>query len=440
MNACLAALATVCVLAGSPAWAQSTTVSSNPADGATGVSRSASIVFTFSAAMDTSSQASFYSLTPAGAYPVTSVWSAGNTVLTCTPVSSFPASTTISWVVGGQDANGGQVFGQGTFTTGTSGGGGGGGGSGTNAITTFSAGKLYYNEQLTSGPATPMADFAYAFTASTSLASNRTATAVTVTVPNTASPKNLTQNFSRPEDYFFFDYTNNAATFESLYPEGSYGFSVTGTPNNLQGTVTLPTTMLQPNAPHVSNFDLAQTIDATKDFTLTWDPFTNGTASDFISVAVSDNNGKTLFQTPGPGTNGALNGTAKSVVIKAGKLTANTSNSTAIVFYRWTAVTNATYASVAFRATETQLELVTTGGAASAPPTVSNPSWSPNGLSFDVGTSANQVLTVRFTTDLSLPVSQWQKLFTTNSPGASVHLVVPKQAGSSGFIRLQNGP
>src|SRR5450432_2501228 len=66
------------------------TVSVVPANFATGVSPGAPVVFTFSTAMNTDpdvTSAQFYSggATPA---PVVSVWSAGNTVLTCTPSRS----------------------------------------------------------------------------------------------------------------------------------------------------------------------------------------------------------------------------------------------------------------------------------------------------------------------------------------------------------------
>src|SRR6478672_6087525 len=58
-----------------------TTVTSNPANGATGVSVSAPVVFTFSAAMDTAnSSVTFYSTTPFGSYPVSESWNAANTV------------------------------------------------------------------------------------------------------------------------------------------------------------------------------------------------------------------------------------------------------------------------------------------------------------------------------------------------------------------------
>src|SRR5579859_2522449 len=122
--------------------AQTTITNSIPADGATGVSPTAAVEFDFSAPMNTSSTfASFYTMSPPGAYPVSSVWSSGNTVLTCTPIASFAANVAISWVVSGMDGNGMQVFAQGSFTTGT--GSGGPTGYGTNKYTTFALGKLY---------------------------------------------------------------------------------------------------------------------------------------------------------------------------------------------------------------------------------------------------------------------------------------------------------
>jgi len=419
-------------------WAQSTTVSSNPLNGATGVSPSAPVVFTFSAAMNTSSASALFTTLPSGFYPVNSVWSAGNTVLTCTPLSPFPNDTEITWTVFGMDGTGGFVSDTGTFTTGT-GTGGGGGGSGTNKITTFSAGKLYFYDQNTAGAPIPNDTAAYSFSAATSLASNVVATAATVTLPTGGAPVVLTQNFLHHEDYNFFDFKTNAAAFEAAYPQGNYVFNVTATPANLQVTVTLPQAMAQPNAPHVSNFAAAQAVNASQAFTLDWDAFQGGTASDVITVSVSDNQGKTVFATPNPGTNGALAGTATSVVIPSGKLAANTSNTLEVVFYHFVAVSNATYATIAFRATGTQLNLSTIGTAGSVP-TVSNPVWSSGGFGFDVSTSPNQGLKVLYSTDCSLPTSMWQVLMTTNSPGSSVHIAIPSQVGAAGFFRLENSP
>lgn len=98
--------------------AQPVIVSSVPANNATGVSTTTTIVFTFSVAMNpaATSPTFFGDFT---LYPTAKSWSAGNTVLTCTPGSAFPAGMKITWSVTGQSA-GGQTLGgipAGTFTT-----------------------------------------------------------------------------------------------------------------------------------------------------------------------------------------------------------------------------------------------------------------------------------------------------------------------------------
>ena len=116
------------------------TVSSNPANGATGVSLTAPVVFTFSGPVDTNqTTASFLSAAnPLTPLPVTSIWNNGSNQLSCIPSPAFPATQIIFWSVDGP------VSDSGYFTTGT---GSGGTGSGTNAITTFSVGKVYSWDQ-----------------------------------------------------------------------------------------------------------------------------------------------------------------------------------------------------------------------------------------------------------------------------------------------------
>ena len=104
------------------AHAQPTIVSTVPPTGASGVSRSAAVIITFSEAMNTSlTMAYFFDLTTFQQLPTSLSWSAGNTVLTCTPTPSFPASRTISWTVSnGQNPAGAPLAGYsgGTFATG----------------------------------------------------------------------------------------------------------------------------------------------------------------------------------------------------------------------------------------------------------------------------------------------------------------------------------
>ena len=418
--------------------ARAQTITSDPADGATGVSVSGPVTFTFSSAVDpTQTTASFYSTSPAGFYPVSPTWSAGNTVLTCTPSSPFPANATISWSVI-VNVTPVPVFAMGSFSTGA-GSGGGGGGSGTNAITTLSIGKVYIYEQTNSSAPTIVTNVAYGFIATVSLASNRTASAVTVMVPGASAATSLNQNFVAHEDYYFYAYNEtNAAAFEQTYPQGNYVYNVTGSPSNLQATVSMPSTMLQPNAPHISNFAALQSLNATQAVTVTWDAFQGGTSSDYIGLSLSDGAGE-VFHTPYPGTNGVLVGTALSATIPAGTLAGGTNYLATLVFYRFNAVSNATYAAVGYRTSGTEFSIYTTG-AASTVPVVSNPTWSGGGIGFDVATSPNQAVKVKYSTDLSLPTSQWQTLLTTNSPGTSVHITIPPQAGAAVFFRLQSGP
>jgi hypothetical protein len=121
-----------------PLRAQSTTVTANPANGATGVGRDVPMVFTFSKAIDTeASSASFIQMMPTTAFlEVTTTWADSNKRMTCTPVGgNWPAGATIQWILSATDVDGVEIteppFGippMGTFTTGS-----GGGSTDTNA-------------------------------------------------------------------------------------------------------------------------------------------------------------------------------------------------------------------------------------------------------------------------------------------------------------------
>ena len=101
------------------AHSQPVILSSVPANGATGVSTATTIVFTFSVAMNPGATSPLVYDDNFTIHPTAKSWSAGNTVLTCTPGSALPAGMRITWVVTGQSA-GGQPLGgipTGTFTT-----------------------------------------------------------------------------------------------------------------------------------------------------------------------------------------------------------------------------------------------------------------------------------------------------------------------------------
>ncbi|MGO8926332.1 MAG: Ig-like domain-containing protein [Limisphaerales bacterium] len=107
------------------AHAQPTIVSTVPPTGASGVSLSAAVVITFSEAMNTNlTLAYLFDSSTLELLSASLSWSAGNTVLACTPTGGFPANQTIWWtVMNGQDPAGVPLSGYtgGSFTTGSGG-------------------------------------------------------------------------------------------------------------------------------------------------------------------------------------------------------------------------------------------------------------------------------------------------------------------------------
>jgi hypothetical protein len=418
--------------------AQPTIVSVSPTNGAAGVSPTTQVVFTFSTSMNTSSSALFSNLTANTFVPTTPVWSANNTVLTYTAIPSFGNNSVITWSVFGFDSQFNPLTGttSGSFTTGS--GGGTGGGSGTNKITSFIVGKLYSFDQTSTAAPTADPTTPYIFGADTILASNRTATNITLTLPASGAVSNLAQNPVEPELYYLAAFNTNQTTFENTFQEGDYIFNVRAVASNQTVTVTLPLTMQQPNAPHVTDYAAAQAINPAQPFTLTWDPFVGGTSTDVVYVVVSGT-ATNVFETGNLGSTNALNGTAVSVIIPAGTLQANSNYNGSIGFYHAVFGTNdPTYSTTAYRATTTRFTLAT-GSSVSSPLVITNAFWSPGTVNFDILCSTGQTFTVLWATNLQ--GAPWQTLYTTSSPGSRVHVSDPRGSSFRSLMyRARNGP
>lgn len=108
------------------------------------------------------------------------------------------------------------------------------------------------------------------------------------------------------------------AALNAAYGTGSYQFTINTVADGIKTpTLALPASSY-PNSPTITNFEAAQNIDWTQDFTLTWGAFAGGNATDNIQVTIRRKNGTQLFATPQFGASGALIGTATSVFIPAG--------------------------------------------------------------------------------------------------------------------------
>jgi len=350
------------------AMAQPTIVSTVPTSGATSVTPGAAVVFNFSTAMNPAATYVVLSdVTASNESPTVILgWNAGNTVLTCTPSPQFANNHMIQWNVEGQDTVGNFLTGttSGSFTTVM----GVNGGSGTNAQTTFLLGKYVLYRQTTNGPP-PL--FIYEFVGQSTLASNRTATAVTLTTPATPPRTNvLVESLLQPEQYQTNLFTPSVTNLDTNFPAGSYVFNVANGVSNQQVTVNLPNYSL-PNAPQIMNYTNAQAVNPSQPFTVFWNTFTNGGGADRIVLQVNEpsaggNSGLLLFQTSYYGPPAGLDGTATSVTIPANVLPANSTNDAFVVFAHVASTNNVTNQTTVIVGSVTYFTIVTTN--ASVPP------------------------------------------------------------------------
>ncbi len=410
-------------------------VSTVPTSGATGVLPGASVVITFNTAMDPASTSIVFSDVTASNESPSMVlgWSGGNTVLTCTPLPQFANNHYIVWNVEGHDTVGNFLTGPtgGNFTTVM----GVNGGSGTNALTTFLLTKYALFQQTTGAPP-PL--LTYEFVAQSTLASNRSASAVTVTIPATPPRTNLLyEGLLQPEQYQTNLFKPALTNFDTNFPTvGNYVFNVTNSFSNQQVTVTLPNDLL-PNAPQISNYTNAQAVNPSLPFTLNWNTFTNGGSADRIVLQINEpsmngNNGLLLFQTSLYGPPTGLDGTATSVTIPAGVLPANFTNDAFVVFAHVTSTTNATTQTTAVVGSATYFTIVTTAASTAPVLTIIRSGtnalleWPTNATGYSLEFSSNLALSV-WSTNLPAPV-----VVNTNN------VVTNGISGTAQFFRLQH--
>ncbi len=425
------------LLAFARAQAQPVIDSTIPANGATGVSTTAAVVFTFSEAMDISNTtAIFYDESTFSLLTTSSNWSDGNTVLTCTPGPPFPTSAEILWAVEGQDPDGNPLGGipSGTFMTGT-GGGGGGGTAGTNQYTAFGVGLgIAFIQASSAAPTLQSLIAPYSFIAEVALSSNQSAVSATVELPST-SVSNMSQ--VAPGQYIMPASDTDQAALDNTFGNGNYIFTVVSASSNDEVTVNLPATVVQPGAPQISNYSAAQSVNPAQAFPLTWDAFTGGTAADVISVTIGS-----AFATAPVGTSNALPGTATSLEIPANTLRPGSNYDCFIGFYHINLGnhTSAGYTTAAYRFSSTEFNLSTTSGAM-MPVVLTNASWNGHAFNFNVSSAIGQSVIVEYNTGGGPFSNLWQTLLAaTNATGVLQVTDSAHTASPSVFYRARIGP
>jgi hypothetical protein len=419
-----------------------TLVASVPANGASGVALDSKITFTFSAAMKAQESVTWSGLDPNS---VTYAWSADAKTLTCSYSGNLPSATTISWflspsfppfLLGFEDSAGTPLSGFPVGAFNTTGGGGGtndcSGSSGNGMFTSYSLFKsAMYVEDSAAAPAPDTSSDPFTFSASVNLATNRTATSATLTVPG-SSPQPMSSFFAG--SYFLVGATNDLSKLDALYPPGNYTFVVSGSPNQTV-VANLPANVL-PNAPHLSNYAAAKTINAGADFTLTWDAFVGGRTNDSIGVEVLNSLQQRVFEiTNSAGCPSVLPGTATSIDIPAGTLASNQTYTAQISFQKNAGFdTNSYPGSVVFVAGQsiTTATMGTGSGSALPPaPVFTNITSLANAqISFQLQTQAGYLYVIEFNSDLG-NANGWTQLLSSNALGSVIQVKDTVSAGGA---------
>jgi hypothetical protein len=167
----------------------------------------------------------------------------------------------------------------------------------------------------------------------------------------------------------YTDVASNAVDLDSLYGTGTYSM-VFPTPDDGAKSLSfvLPADNYPP-APVFANFDALQFVDITQPFTIAWNPWVGGSANDLIVVRIEDHLQNKFFQSGGLGENGALDGTATSIVIPTNTLPAGQTFEIHVTFIRFAAVNTAAYPGVLLLSdfqTRTKINTTTHGPAQAA--------------------------------------------------------------------------
>jgi hypothetical protein len=211
----------------------------------------------------------------------------------------------------------------------------------------------------------------------------------------------------------FLSFTSSTATEAALntdYPTGSYTlrFTQTGQPERII-PMTMPAASVVP-VPKVANYAAAQAVNAAQAFTLQWNAFTDATASDYISLTITDGTGGFLFQAPDLCVPRELPVTATSIVIPANTLPANKTLSATLGFGRTTySSTNAVPEMSGFgglsRSVDFTIKTVT-GGASADPARFTDFRLLPNGNpQMNLTGTAGRTYTIKRTGSLSASAS-----------------------------------
>lgn len=130
------------------------------------------------------------------------------------------------------------------------------------------------------------------------------------------------------------------AALNTAFPNGTYTQTIYAVTDGTKSIRMALSGDSYPNAPAISNWTAAQSVDMTSGFTLQWTPFTGGTTNDHIELSIESDQG-IMFSSGKPGASDAINGTNTSLFIPAGTFAPGTNYWASFMFAKTKGTTNA---------------------------------------------------------------------------------------------------
>jgi hypothetical protein len=178
--------------------------------------------------------------------------------------------------------------------------------------------KSHHYFQAPGSAPTALSSNGFAFNAFVIGSGPETILGATVRLPNNGPTKTLEPEVEG-SIYRFEEQFNTSQALESAYPNGNllsgYRFTIQTANDGPQTGTLMLLGLSYPAIPEIANLAQAQAVDAGSEFTLHWKPL-NGTSLDIVQLVIYGSN--FVYSTPAPFEEGALDGTATSVVFPAG--------------------------------------------------------------------------------------------------------------------------
>src|SRR5579859_6851738 len=200
--------------------------------------------------------------------------------------------------------------------------------------TYLAAGKGQHFDQTDASTLT-MADPGFMFTATVRGVATNTVLSATDQPPGSTT-KVLAKESPGSDTFEFQESFTSKPAFDAAYTNGTYAMTIaTADDGTLTPSLTLPGDAY-PNTPQIVNFAAAQTVGASSNFVVMWNPFSSGTSNDVVRFEIDDPSGLTVTSSPEFGDVGQLDGTATSFVIAAGTLAPNAAYTGTVEFVKIT--------------------------------------------------------------------------------------------------------